>query len=93
MEVAEGLLSRKDFPCRNKGCLTEGIFGRDIGFKVATKNERERKPHVATEFFCVAIEDKGSKELYVATRLFTCHDREVCRLWKLGRDMKILGHD
>ena len=32
MKVAEGLVSRQDFPCHDRGCLDEGIFGRDIGF-------------------------------------------------------------
>ena len=31
------------------------------------ENMLERKPHVVTEFFCVVIEDKGNKELYVET--------------------------
>ena len=35
-----------------------------------TENGRDRKPHVATEFFCVVTEDKGSNELYVVIGLF-----------------------
>ena len=35
-----------------------------------TENEHERKSHVVTEFFCVAIEGIGSKELYDATLFF-----------------------
>ena len=26
-------------------------------------------------------------------RTFPCRDRDMCRLWKQGRDMKILAHD
>ena len=35
-----------------------------------TENGHERKSHLATEFFYVVIEGRGSKELYVATGRF-----------------------
>ena len=57
------------------------------------ENGHERKSYAATEFFYVAIEGRGSKELYVAIGFFSCRDREMCMLWKLGHNTKILGRD
>ena len=37
--------------------------------------------------------NRPRKEILCCDRIFPCRDRDMCRLWKLGRDTKILGHD
>ena len=51
-----------------------------------TENGHERISHVVTEFFCVTIEGRGCKELYVAIGFFRVATKRCVGMWKLGRD-------